>query len=63
MQVRKYLCIMSAKGLPEADFFPRVGIFKSPDSWVKITTVSNKVLLLYYYTTNRILLSTTTIQH
>ena len=29
---------MSAKGLVEADYFPRVGKYRYPDSWVKIST-------------------------
>ncbi|EOD31808.1 hypothetical protein EMIHUDRAFT_456227 [Emiliania huxleyi CCMP1516] len=37
-ELRKYLCVMSAKGLIESDFFPRVGKYRYPDSWVRIST-------------------------
>jgi len=37
-ELRKYLCVMSAKGLVEADYFPRAGKYRYPDSWVKIST-------------------------
>jgi hypothetical protein len=33
---------MSAKGLAETDFFPRVGIFKKPDTWVRLSIRDSK---------------------
>ena len=42
-ELKKWACVMSAKGLVETDFFPRVGVFKNPDAWVKIGTRKKKL--------------------
>lgn len=39
---RRFMCVMSAEGLVETDFFPRVGSFRKPDAWVNIGTFEEK---------------------
>jgi len=43
---RKFLCIMSASGLVETDFYPRVGKSRYPDSWVKISSLTDETAMM-----------------